>query len=118
MTLVWLSIRDHAKAQVRTAELSKETVEYLTRAGESQTKLLDKAFALLSAKGPLEFQAVQAMSVGYTDDRFDPSEEAEADRLKAFGIIPPEEEGDLNGEGSADEELEWLRTHGVPGLPE
>lgn len=118
MTLTWLMSRESAKAQTTAAELAAGTVAKVVETYESQTQLLDKAIAILSTKDPMAFQALQVMNTQglYTDgDRYDPSDEAEVDRLKAFGILPADEEGDLNGDVSPDEELEWLRTHGVPG---
>lgn len=116
MTLTWLAIREHRKSQETLAKTNADLFSKVVEASESSTQLLDKAIALLSSKGPLEFQAVQAMSVGYTaNERYDPSDEAEIDRMRAFGLVPAEE-GDPNGDsGSDEEELEWLRTHGVPG---
>jgi hypothetical protein len=116
MTLTWVVTREATKAQRATSELAAGTVAKVVETHESQTKLLDKAIALLSAKSPLEFQAVQAMSLGYTEgERYDPSDEAEIDRMRAFGLVPAEE-GDPHGDSSSDdEELEWFRTHGVPG---
>lgn len=111
-------MRENRKTQETLAAKATESISAVAVSHESQTQILDKALALIAAKGPLEFQAVQAMNQTgglYTEGRYDPSDEAEFDKLKAFGMIPGDEEGTLNGNGSDDEELEWLRAHGVPG---
>lgn len=118
MTLLFLVVREHRRSVETLAAKSAETVATVVSVHESQAQLLDKAIAILSSKGPLEFQALQAMNQSglYTDDRYDPSDEAEADKLKAFGIVPADEEGFPDGlYGSPTDELDWLRDHGVPG---
>jgi hypothetical protein len=113
---VWLTIRESRRTQETLATKSAEVIATVVSVHDSQAQLLDKAFALLSAKGPLEFQAVQAMNQSgalYTEP-YDPSDEAEIEKMKAFGMIPGDEEGAVHGE---DDELEWLRAHGVPGAP-
>lgn len=116
MTLIWLALRENRRTQETLATKSAEVVAAVLTANESQAQLLDKAFALLSAKGPLEFQAVQAMNQTglYTEEPYDPSDESEIEKMKAFGIIPANEEGAVDGD---DEELNWLSSHGVPGAP-
>lgn len=115
MTLLWLQNRDHRRAQELLATKTSEVVASVVSVHVKQAELLDKTIALLSAKGPLEFQALQAMNQTglYTDEPYDPSDEAEIDKLKAFGMIPADEEGAVNGD--EDDELAWLRDHGVPG---
>lgn len=57
-----------------------------TKIMEQQAQLLDKAIGLLATKDPLAFQQVQVMGTpsGYDDaDTFDPSEEAELERIAA-----------------------------------
>lgn len=119
LLILWLSVRELAKAQATSAELAASTVNRVVSAHEAQTELLDKAIALLSTQDPMAFQALQVMNGHgqYTaDDRYDPSDEAEADKMRAFGLVPGEEEGDRDGIGNTDEELEWFRAHGVPGF--
>lgn len=117
MLLTWLAIRELTKAKLAIAEAGNGAVEKVAQVCESQAQLLDKALALLSAKDPMAFQAVQAMNqTGLYTEPYDPSDEAEIEKMKAFGIIPADEEGDLDGHGSPDEEREWLRTHGVAGV--
>lgn len=120
-TLLVLALTIHllTKAQIRSAELADAAVAKVVQVNESQTKLLDKTIAILSTKEPMAFQAMQVMNDHgqYTDGRYDPSDEAEVERLKAFGMIPADAEGDPNGydgDGGPDED-EWLIAHGVPG---
>ena len=116
--ILLLVIRELRKAQTRVVELAGWSIDQAKAANESQAQLLDKTVAILSAKGPLEFQAVQAMSQPglYNEPEvYDPSDEAEIDRLRAFGIIPTDEEGDPDGPGSPADEREFLEHLGVPG---
>ena len=119
MLALVLAILLLTRAQIRSAELADDAVGKIVQVNESQTKLLDKAIAILSTKEPMAFQALQVMNQHgqYTDDRYDPSDEAEVDRLKAFGMIPADEEGDqdVHDVDSSAGEDEWLFAHGVPG---
>jgi hypothetical protein len=73
-----------------------------TRRQELQSQLtaqlVDKALALVAARGPLEFQAIQAMNPasGYDSDNFDPSDEAEIKRLQ--DLQRAYQEDDLSGD--------------------
>ena len=62
--LLW---KDHQKWQyrmLRMQAMSRKTDHSYSR---QMALLLDKSLTLLSVKGPLEFQAVQAMNTGYDD---------------------------------------------------
>lgn len=110
--------REMAQLQAKQAESNTEAVRAVVSTHESAAELLDKALALLSTKGPLEFQAVQAMNgaVPYTEDtRFDPSDEGEIERIEAM----------TKGAGYGDDdqldpeaEVDFLRAIGAPGLEE
>jgi hypothetical protein len=82
------------RASTRRSEVDREV-------SLAQVKLLDKAFTLLSTKDPLAFQAVQAM--GYTQqyDDFNPSVEAETERIHDRDGERGSVEGDLNAEERA-----------------
>lgn len=71
------------------------TTRSLTLSNEHLIAVLEKTIVLAQSKGPLEFQAVQAMSMQYPVQEavFDPSDEAEARRL---GEIPLDAKDVLN----------------------
>jgi hypothetical protein len=68
----------------------------LDRTTTRLVEVLDKTITLAQSKGPLEFQAVQAMTMQYPvqETQYDPSDEAEARRL---GEYKPAVEDVLNG---------------------
>lgn len=79
----WLSIRAELKQQEIHLQQQK-----LTASSQSATELatlLDKAMGLLGTKDPLAFQQVQVMSTPseYDGDDYDPSDEAEIERINA-----------------------------------
>lgn len=92
--------------QMRIRE-RKMTADLRAREIEGMNRLLSKALTLISTSDPLAFQAVQAMeSPSSTYSGFDPSDEAEAQRLADLKREEPEEA--LNGS-----ELDILRDLGV-----
>lgn len=76
--LAWLLVRQQKQAR----ELLEQQAVTLRAVQLRQLDLVDKAFALLRAAGPWEFQQVQAMNqAAVYDEAYDPSPEAEADRI-------------------------------------
>ena len=67
----------------------------------AQIKTLDKAIALLATKDPLSFQAVQAMGFASQYDDFNPSVEAEVERIHDRDGERGSVEGDLNADERA-----------------
>lgn len=107
--LVWLLVR----TQTRMAETTIRVAESMAAQTAAVISLLDKSVRLLSVKDPMSYQAVSVMdTVGQYTERYDPSDEAEEDRLRAFGRKP--EEGDLNGEDDAEHERRFYDSIGVP----
>jgi hypothetical protein len=72
-----------------------KTTRSLTLSNSKLIDVLEKTIVLAQSKGPLEFQAVQAMGMQYPvqEVAYDPSDEAEARRL---GEIPPDAKDALN----------------------
>lgn len=72
----------------------------LTGALDKTIGVLDRTISLAQAKGPLEFQAVEAMRVQYpgvqAEPFYDPSDEAEARRLGEVDETGPVRD-ELNG---------------------
>ena len=68
--VLWMLLRESRKKSDADREVAL-----------AQTALLDKALALLSTKDPLAFQAVQAMGYPSQYDDFNPSVEAETERI-------------------------------------
>ena len=68
------------------------TTRSLTLTNEHLIKVLDRTISLAQSKGPLEFQAIQAMGMQYSgpETAYDPSDEAEARRLGEYGPDPKE----------------------------
>jgi hypothetical protein len=66
---------------------------------EQHSALLDKAIGLLATKDPLAFQQVQVMTAsGYDDNTtYDPSEEAEIERIAARNPDLAERGDEVNG---------------------
>lgn len=79
----WLRNRHLLSEQRILLEKEKLTVE--SQSGHELVALLDKAIGLLSTKDPLAFQQVQVMSdpSAYDDVDYDPSDEAEIQRINA-----------------------------------
>lgn len=74
--------------------------EEQTKQLQMQSVLVDKAMALVGTADPIAFQQVQAMGTpsGYDDGvSFDPSEEAELDRIAARNPNLGEQGDDVNG---------------------
>jgi hypothetical protein len=67
----------------------------------AQVAALDKAMTLLSTKDPLAFQAVQAMGWPQQYDDFNPSLEAETERIHDRDGERGSVEGELNAEERA-----------------
>ena len=67
----------------------------------AQMRTIDKAIALLSTKDPLAFQAVQAMDFASQYDDFNPSMEAEMERIHERDGERGSVEGDLNADERA-----------------
>jgi hypothetical protein len=82
------------KASTRRSEVDREV-------SLAQVKALDKAMTLLATKDPLAFQAVQAMGWPQQYDDFNPSVEAETDRIHARDGERGSVEEELNAEERA-----------------
>lgn len=96
--LIWLLLRQ----QRQTRELLEQQAVSLRAVQLRQLDLIDKAFALLRAAGPWEFQQVQVMGQqGMYDEVYDPSPEAEADRIAQRQNKTEEQQEALNGEERA-----------------
>lgn len=63
---------------------------------ENQRQITEHAIDLLAAKDSLAYQQIRSMdySVQYDDERYDPSDEAELDRLRR--LQTPQEEAELD----------------------
>lgn len=63
---------------------------------ENQRQITEHAVDLLASKDALAYQQIRSMdySVQYSDERYDPSDEAEIERLKRFESLQEEVELD------------------------
>lgn len=66
---------------------------------QEQAKLVDKAMGLVATTDPIAFQQVQAMSIpsGYDESSFDPSDQAEMERIEERNPNLGMQGDDLNG---------------------
>lgn len=104
--IVWLWAKSQQRQNEASQRFSTEMsltlgvlVGQHTEQLKAHTTLSDKAIALLVSKDPMTFQQIQLMNqAGVYDDTepFDPSEEAEMERIKARDQGLDERE-DLNG---------------------
>lgn len=77
-----------------------QTLSEITGALDRLVGVLDRTISLAQAKGPLEFQAIQAMGMQYPVSEtgvYDPSDEAEARRLGEVDDTPTRVRDELNG---------------------
>ena len=110
--LVWLVLTFLSKRRVEKIlaqreafwmdRMATERLSWLTQLSQLQSgplALVDKAMALVGTSDPLSFQQVQAMSpsTGYDERDFDPSEEAEMERIRERESALVSREDDLNG---------------------
>lgn len=84
LTLLWRVTTSLLRQRERKLSLQEASLTAQSQLMIEQTRLLDKAMALLSTTDPLAFQQVQVMSTpsGYDDDQYDPSDEAEIRRIR------------------------------------
>lgn len=85
-----LSSRATRRAEVERAAREERLIAALTLGTAEKAKgmeaLLDKSIGIIASRDPLAFQAVQAMNLpGGYDEPYDPSDEAEVERLKKLG---------------------------------
>lgn len=95
-------------------EAASSAISALSTVSAKQAELLDKTIALVSTKDPLAYQAVQAMN-GYTTqyhEPYDPSDEAEIERMKSLGIDEENQDGDSPFD--PERERDYLASFGVP----
>lgn len=102
LVILWLLLRQSREQQRQYHLLLRQQSQQESRRVEtlltSSRQLLDKALGLVATNDPLAFQAIQAMTQasGYDEPEYDPSDDAEFQRLKDMGRV---NEGDgLNGE--------------------
>jgi len=82
-TFLWLTLR-------REKETQQALLSEIRRSGEREERLV----MLVAAKGPMEFQAMAAMTTGPSGyDAFDPSDEGELERIGSRNPERVEEEG-------------------------
>lgn len=96
--LTWLLFREKAQ----TARLLSEQAELSKAVELRQLDIIDKSFAQLRASNAWEYQAILSMNppTGY-DVAYDPSEEAEAQRIAERNNTKEELEETLSAEESA-----------------
>lgn len=83
-----------------TAQIELERERERTKRDSLTSELLSKALALLASGDPLAYQQVQAMEIrsAYNDDEFyDPSDDAEMEKIRDRNANLDEQEDDVNG---------------------
>ena len=96
--LIWLLVREKAQ----TAKLLREQAEHNRSVQHHQLKVIERSFAQLRATNAWEYQAIVSMdSANGYDVPYDPSEEAEAERIAERNNKKEELEETLSAEESA-----------------
>lgn len=103
--LTFLLVREQGRTKLllrQQAELFLSTQAASSREHLRTSDILDKAFAQLRAADPWQYQAIQAMNApSLYDEVYDPSEEAEANRIAERSNSKDELKESLDAEESA-----------------
>lgn len=96
--LIWLLVKEKAQ----TARLLREQAEANRANSSQQLSIIEKSFAQLRATNAWEYQAIMSMSGANSyDEPYDPSEEAEAERIAERNNTKDQLEETLSAEESA-----------------
>lgn len=90
------------KEKAQTARLLREQAEANRANSSQQLSIIEKSFAQLRATNAWEYQAIMSMSGANSyDEPYDPSEEAEAERIAERNNTKDQLEETLSAEESA-----------------